>query len=346
MSIQSPLGPLAGIAGSAQEWRSRSGGIGLTLAGLWHVDQRAAILHEVQQHTLAATEELRQRWARRGVLPGIRQYATLLALLPLADELVGETEPDDNDGRQYLPVWEHGVFAQAAIGEARHAIHIVRYLDDYHEPTIASLRRRFLQKFADTDLDEAAARAAANQAAAESFLREPMRWRDVAIMAAYRAAIYEIQQAAGRRLRGPQRTVDQLRDKVQTGIGLLLHAGAVAEATRISSQLSARLETLAAARVCLLYDEHTYLQVTGIQAGRSTRRHLARGLHLIFCDYSHRRDDRIAHLWLDTSPEEQQAGAFHWSAEIPAAYAARKERAPLRVSDDAAVWRYLEGEAD
>ncbi len=66
----------------------------------------------------------------------------------------------------------------------------------------------------------------------------------------------------------------------------------------------------------------------------------ARGLHLIFSDYSHRREDRFAQLWTDASTEDQQAGAFHWATDVPADYAARKSSAPLRLDDTAAGRRY------
>jgi hypothetical protein len=92
----------------------------------------------------------------------------------------------------------------------------------------------------------------------------------------------------------------------------------------------------------LLYEEHQYLQLTGVQAGRSVRRHLPRGLHLIFSDQQHRRADRTAGLWLEQSDEAQRAGSYHFAEAVPPAYAAsRKQRDYFRLSDAEALRRYV-----
>jgi len=102
-----------------------------------------------------------------------------------------------------------------------------------------------------------------------------------------------------------------------------------------------RLASLKEARVVLLYEEHEYLQLTGVREGRSLRRHLPRGLHLVFSDQRHRRADRTADLWLQTSMPERAAGSYYWAPEIPPAYAARKQSETLRLADAKAVWRYV-----
>jgi hypothetical protein len=93
-----------------------------------------------------------------------------------------------------------------------------------------------------------------------------------------------------------------------------------------------------------MYEEQQYLQLTGIRDGRSVRRHLPRGLHLVFSDQQHRREDRTAGLWLEHSDEAHRAGSYHFADEVPPAYAARKQRDYFRLSDADAVRRYVEGE--
>src|SRR5690242_11541549 len=76
-----PLGPLAGLAALAQEWRTRGSGLGTTWAGLWHPTQQSEILAAVSQHTQRVDDLILKRLARLGVLPGVRDYSLLWALL-------------------------------------------------------------------------------------------------------------------------------------------------------------------------------------------------------------------------------------------------------------------------
>jgi hypothetical protein len=64
-------------------------------------------------------------------------------------ELVASaTDQEDTEGEEELagvpgvPIWNHGSLEQAKLAPVRHAVHLVRYLDDYHEPTLAALRRQ------------------------------------------------------------------------------------------------------------------------------------------------------------------------------------------------------------
>jgi hypothetical protein len=94
-----------------------------------------------------------------------------------------------------------------------------------------------------------------------------------------------------------------------------------------------------------MYDEQQYLQLTGIREGRSVRRHLPRGLHLVFSDQQHRREDRTVGLWLEHSDEAHAARSYHFADELPPAYAARKQRDYFRSVDANAVRRYVESES-
>jgi hypothetical protein len=76
----------------------------------------------------------------------------------------------------------------------------------------------------------------------------------------------------------------------------------------------------------------------------SVRRHLPRGLHLVFSDQQHRREDRTAGLWLEHSDEERRAGPYHFANEVPPAYAARKQRGYFRLVDADAVRQYVQSE--
>src|SRR6266511_1458662 len=77
-----PLGPLVGLAALAQEWRTRGGGLGTTWAGLWHPTQQSEILAAVAERTKRVDDITLTRLARRGALPGVRDYSLLWALLP------------------------------------------------------------------------------------------------------------------------------------------------------------------------------------------------------------------------------------------------------------------------
>lgn len=96
----------------------------------------------------------------------------------------------------------------------------------------------------------------------------------------------------------------------------------------------------------LLYEEQEYLQLTGMREGRSVRRHLPRGMHLVFSDQRHRRADHTAELWLETSAPERATESYHWAREIPPPYAARKRGDSLRLKDAEAVWSYIERQSE
>jgi len=188
-------------------------------------------------------------------------------------------------------------------------------------------------------------RVNACQAAAATFLEQPTRWRDVVEAAVHLAAVRECELRLGQRLKGPGRTKEQLVAKLETGLAALAMGGAAA-ADQLYTQFQTRLERLEKAKVVLMYQEQQYLQLSGIRDGRSVRRHLPRGLHLVFSDQQHRREDRTAGLWLEQSNEAHQAGSYHFADEIPPAYAARKQRGYFRLPDAGAVRRYVESELD
>ena len=242
-----------------------------------------------------------------------------------------------------IPVWNHGMLEQAKLTPVRHAVHLVRHLDDYHEPTVAALRRQRLRKLVDAQVEE---RLKACQETAEIFLEQPTRWRDVVETAVHLSAVRECEQRLGQRLKGPGRTKEQLFAKLETGLAALAMGGAAAAADQLYTQFRTRLERLEKALVVLMYEEQQYLQLSGIRDGRSVRRHLPRGLHLVFSDQQHRREDRTAGLWLEHSDEAHRAGSYHFADEIPPAYAARKQRSYFRLVDADAVRQYVTGEPD
>jgi hypothetical protein len=365
-----PLGPLSRLAALAQEWRTRGGGVGTTWAGLWHPTQLSEILVAIVQHAQRVDDVTLKRLARRGALPGVRDYSLLWALLPTAPAPATEQEScvdntkekaaeassdldasltdqedreDEDESAAVLGVsiWNHGVLEQAKLTPVRHAVHLVRHLDDYHEPTLAALRRQRLRKLRDAQGDE---RVQACQAAAETFQEQPTRWRDVVETAVHLSAVRACELHLGQRLKGPGRTKEQLFARLETGLAALAMGGAAAAADQLYAQFRTQLERLESARVVLMYEEQQYLQLTGIREGRSVRRHLPRGLHLVFSDQQHRREDRTAGLWLEHSDEAHKAGAYHFANEIPPTYAARKQRDYFRLPDADAVRRYVESE--
>jgi hypothetical protein len=240
-----------------------------------------------------------------------------------------------------VPIWNHGVLEQAKLTPVRHAVHLLRHLDDYHEPTVAAQKRQCLRKLVDAQGEE---RLAACQAAAATFLEQPTRWRDVVETAVHLSAVRECELHLGQRLKGPGRTKEQLLVKLETGLAALAMGGAAAVADQLYTQFRTRLERLKTAKVVLMYEEQQYLQLTGVREGRSVRRHLPRGLHLIFSDQQHRREDRTAGLWLERSDEAHRAGSYHFANEVPPAYAARKQRSYFRLVDADAVRKYVENE--
>ena len=349
-----PLGPLAGLPALAQEWRTRGAGRGATWAGLWHPRDHDEIMQVVLQHTQRVDEALRARLARKWALPGVRDYSLLLALLPPGpdepaqegdaestanDAEAAEEAEDQDDTAPGVPIWNHGELERAKLTPVRQAVHLVRYLNDYHEPTLAAERRKRLRVLSD---DSAEVRRAVAHAVADAFLENPVRWRDVVAIAVHLACARELERQLGHRLKGPGRSVEQLALKIEDGMAKLSDAGAPDAAARIRQELALRLDSLAGATTVLMYQEHEYLRLTGIRAGRSVRRHLPRGLHLIFSDQRHRREDRTAGLWLEHSTPERSTEPYHWSKGIPPAYAARKKSEYFRLENAAAVRRYVE----
>jgi hypothetical protein len=174
-------------------------------------------------------------------------------------------------------------------------------------------------------------------------LEQPTRWRDVVEAAVHLSAVRECELRLGQRLTGPGRTTEQLLVKLATGLAALAMGGAAAP-DQLYIQFRTRLERLEKALVVLMYEEQQYLQLMGIRDGRSVRRHLPRGLHLVFSDQRHRREDRTAGFWLEHSDETHAAGPYHFADEVPPAYAARKQRGYFRLPDADAVRRYIQGE--
>ena len=70
-------------AALAQEWRTRDSALGTTWAGLWQPTQQSDILAAVSQHAQRVDDVALKRLARLGVLPGVRDYSLLWALLPI-----------------------------------------------------------------------------------------------------------------------------------------------------------------------------------------------------------------------------------------------------------------------
>jgi hypothetical protein len=159
------------------------------------------------------------------------------------------------------------------------------------------------------------------------------------------SAVHACELHLGQRLKGPGRTKEQLFAKLETGLAPLAIGGAVVAADQLYRQFRTRLERLEKAKVVLMYEEQQYLQLSGIREKRSMRRHLPRGLHLIFSDQHHRREDRTAGLWLEHSDEAHRAGSYHFADEIPPAYAARKQRSYFRLVDADAVRQYVQSES-
>ncbi len=344
-----PLGPLAGLAAQAQEWRTRGAAPGATWAGLWHPDLRSQIEQLITEHAFRLAADTIGRLERTGVLPGVRDYAPLVALLLSEEEkelcvdsttkklIVPSSLEDTISAPLGIPIWDHGTLERAQLTLVRHAVHLMRHLDDYHEPTLAALCHRQLRSLPEAD---PAARAEARRAATRAFLAAPVRWRDVVTVAVHLGTVRAIENVLGQRLPGPGRTPEQLAVKIAQGLATLA-MGSADLADRLAQALHARLASLAEATVVLLYEEHEYLQLTGVRAGHSVRRHLPRGLHLVFSDQSHRRADRTADLWLQASTPERTAGSYYWARAIPPAYAARKQTDSLRLPDAEAVWRYI-----
>lgn len=347
-----PLGPLAELATRADEWRTRDQGLGATWAGLWQPTLHDEIVAFVQQHTVTATDNTKREMRRMGALPGVRDYVPLIAILPFEEELDDScvtstnleevTDKEAGEPIQGIPIWNHGTFERAKLTPVRHAVHLVRHLDDYHEPTLATARRqqlRALPKGADETQ-----RQAALHAAAAHFLERPVRWREIVELGVLLSTVRAIEGVLQERLRGPGRTREQLQEKIDAGLAALSLVTAWGpSADLIFGALKQRQTSLKAANVVLLYEEQTYLQLTGVRAGRSIRRHLPRGLHLIFSDQEHRRADRIADLWLSERTETTSADRYTWAKAIPAAYAAQKKRISFRLPADAtAVYQYVE----
>lgn len=344
------LGPLTHLAANAQEWRTRGT---RTWAGLWFPDDADNVLNVVAQHTVPADEVIKRRLARTGSLAGVRDFSLLTALLledgngetdiscviNTKNTRESETDEEEDEPLFGIPIWNHGMLERAKLTPVQHAVHLVRHLDDFHEPTLASLRRRRLRALRSNASDNAQQQAA--QSAATAFLEQPVFWRDVVTTAVYLATLRELEGVLGRRIAGRNRTTEEIKEKIDAGIGALMMSNAMSTAAQISQKLEQRLRQLASARVVLNYHEQKYLQLTGICAGRSVRRHLPVGLHLIFSSQQHRREDRTAGLWLRNSRPEQNVGSYYWSNSTPPSYAEHKKSAYFRLSDAAAVYTYV-----
>lgn len=342
-----PLVDLVPLIMLADEWRTRDTRRGTTWAGLWQTRHRAVVQQLVHQHLQPLDPAMLRRLMAAGRLPGARDVAHLIGLLVHAPACgdahaagADDGNTEDEDLPSGIPLYDHGVFDQAKIVDVRHAVHLVRHLDDFHEPTAAAIRRRVLRKLADPD--DVEQRRDATSAAAELFLDQPTRWRDVVESAVLLRTVRAIEAVLGHRLRGPRRTPAELLELAHDGLAALREQDAHADAQTMETTLERRLARLRAAQVVLMYEEQRYLQLTGVVVGRSVRRHVPRGVHLIFSDQRHRRDDRSAGLWLEASEDDLQAGPYYFAPEAPPAYAAKKRTASLRVPDADALRRYLE----
>ena len=69
----------------------------------------------------------------------------------MADQ--ADKEDDELAAILGVPIWNHGMLEQATLTPVRHAVHLVRYLNDYNVPTVAALRWQRLRKLRDMELD-------------------------------------------------------------------------------------------------------------------------------------------------------------------------------------------------
>jgi hypothetical protein len=232
MNTTSPLGPLAFFAAQAAQWLTRTSSQGSTWAGVWPCADRAAVLDGIAEHCVLADDALRRQWQRQDKLAGWRDYDRLIAVLPVeTDEFApDESDGDEGDAVMGIPIWDEGVLAQASLSTVRHAVHLCRYLDDYHEPTIAALRRSYLRR---ANTDDSAARMVACAAAAEAFLESPVTWRMVVVLNSARVAVRAVEALLGQRISGSGRTLDQLHAKIVAGCRQLRLADHQAVATTI-----------------------------------------------------------------------------------------------------------------
>jgi len=157
-----------------------------------------------------------------------------------------------------------------------------------------------------------------------------VQWRDVVAVAVHLATIRAIKEVLGQRIPGRGRSQEQLATKITEGLALLSQSSPGVMA-HLAHETRARQDSLTKATVVLLYEEQEYIQLTGVRSGHSVRRHLPRGLHLVFSDQSHRRADRTADLWLQTSTPERTVGNYYWDKQTPPAFAARKQTDSLRL---------------
>lgn len=174
-----PLGPLIDLAAQAQDWRMRGSLPRATWAGLWHPDLRPLVEQLIAKHAFCLDAETIKRLERAGVLPGVRDYSPLIALLLSEEEkeccvdsttfqlIIPSGVQDAPSAPLGIPIWRHGTLERAQLSTVRHAVHLMRHLDDYHEPTLASLCRRQLRGVGDAT---PTARMQARHAAASAFL--------------------------------------------------------------------------------------------------------------------------------------------------------------------------------
>lgn len=333
--------------GDASQWLIRSAKHSdTTWAGLWPTSYRNEALELIAHYVQRLDGATVQRLHRSGRLPGLRDIKHLIGVvIDEGNDVDINTLLDQSDDSHKpigIPIFDHGVLDQAHLSEVRQATHVVRVLDDYHEPTLAKIRRRLLREL--DNPDDTTLRQAVGAQAIEIFLKTPVRWRDVVETALLKRMLKAIETELGDRIRGPRRTNTELCNLITVGLTMLFEfEGEMAAAAKeIQRNLQIRQERLAASRHVLMYEEHDYLQLSGVIAGRSVRRHLPRGLHVVFSDQIHRRSHRIAGLWLDASDDEHSARPYYYAPNIPPAYASRQKPEVLRLPDEDALRRYIE----
>jgi len=74
------------LAARAQEWRTRGDTPGTTWAGLWHPDLQSQVDQLVVEHAFHVDSDTITRLERAGVLPGVRDYSPLVALVMSEEE--------------------------------------------------------------------------------------------------------------------------------------------------------------------------------------------------------------------------------------------------------------------
>ena len=228
----------AELATRADAWRTRDQGLHATWAGLWQPALHDDIIAFVAHHTVAATDSSKQEMRRLAALPSVRDYVPLIALLPFEQEqdescvinTTLEEAPNQEADKpiQGIPIWNHGAFERATLTPVRHAIHLTRYLDDEHEPTLATVRRQQLRALAQGSRRRGATPAhRALQVAAAGFLERPVRWREIVELGVLLATMKAIEAVLHDRLRGPGRTKRTVAREDRHGAGGAQHGNSL-----------------------------------------------------------------------------------------------------------------------